>query len=347
MKLNVNFFRRYVWLLLLFALLPVLGMLWVRQQSSTRHTSQAPPASPSPTVTAPSPLPSSPIPIQTSPSPPAPKPKSTGGKPALTKEQEAMNRRAKASFEISAAPVDSVIEMHVAIAQGLPSLTIRTSTNADLLSEKGKRLGQLPAQTSYTAQIDGSSISLGASQLPDVVLIDPGFNGLVSVGDRTYRGRMLLVAHNGGLWAVNYVNLRQYLHSVVASEVSPSWPMDALKAQAIAARSYALVYYFKPVSSFYHLGSDEYYQVYSGIDREAEETREAVDGTSGEFVSYRGGVVESLYAASDDIVAEAFEGKGMSQLGALGLSEQGYTYKQILSHYYPGTGVSRIVLDQE
>jgi SpoIID/LytB domain protein len=44
---------------------------------------------------------------------------------------------------------------------------------------------------------------------------------------------------------------------------------------------------------------------------------------------------------------EAFQGRGMSQLGALNLAEQGYSYEQILSHYYPGTGIGKIAMDQE
>ena len=128
----------------------------------------------------------------------------------------------------------------------------------------------------------------------------------------------------GKLWAVNLVNLRNYLHSVVASEVSSSWPQEALKAQAVAARSYALTYYFKPMSSLFQLGATEYYQVYSGIGREAASTNQAVDATAGEFVSYRGGIVESLYAASDDIVAEALprerhEPAGGAKSGRAGL----------------------------
>jgi peptidoglycan hydrolase-like amidase len=118
--------------------------------------------------------------------------------------------------------------------------------------------------------------------------------------------------------------------------------MEALKAQAVAARSYALTYYFKPVSPLFHLSATEYYQVYSGISREAERTRQAVDGTAGQYVSYQGGIVESLYAASDDIVADAFRGRGMSQLGAKSLAEQGYSYQKILEYYYPGTAVGRI-----
>ncbi len=56
--------------------------------------------------------------------------------------------------------------------------------------------------------------------------------------------------------------------------------------------------------------------------------------------------MESLYAASDDIVAEAFSGRGMSQLGAKSLAEKGYKYDQILANYYPSTKVGKIAKDE-
>ncbi|HEY9629128.1 MAG TPA: SpoIID/LytB domain-containing protein [Coleofasciculaceae cyanobacterium] len=267
--------------------------------------------------------------------------------PSLTPEQQAMNQRAKAAFESSLASVDSLIEMRVAIAKGVTTLTLSVSANADLMGQNGEHLGSLTAGQTYTAQANGQSISLASQDLPSPIWIEPSPEGLFTLGDRTYRGRLLLAANDSHLWGVNFVSLKQYLYSVVASEVSPNWPPEALKAQAIAARSYGLTYHFKPVNSLYQLGDDEYFQVYSGIDREADATNRAVDETAGEFVSYRGGVVESLYAASDDIVAEAFQGRGMSQLGALELAEQGYTYEQILAKYYPGTGVGRIQQDYE
>ena len=266
---------------------------------------------------------------------------------ALTDQQKALNRQAKESFTAMGSSVDALIEMHIAIAEGQPSVAIGAPTGAILLDRNGKQLHELPPGTVYTAQPDGQSIRFGEWHLPEAIWVEIPPGSVFQLGNRTYRGRLLLVANGGKLWGVNYINLRQYLYSVVASEVSPSWKMEALKAQAVAARSYALTYYFKPVSPLFHMGATEYYQVYSGTQREASTTSAAVDATAGEFVSYRGGIVESLYAASDDIVAEAFHGKGMSQLGALALAEQGYAYQKILSNYYPSTGVARIEEDKD
>ena len=277
---------------------------------------------------------------------PKSKPKPTSPLPELTAQQKSLNQQAKAQFSPHALSVDAAIEIHVAIGKG-GSLGIASSNGAAVLDQNGHPLSQMDKGQTYGFQVSGQGISVAGIQLPSAVLIDPVPGGIFYLNNRPYRGRLMVVSNGSELLAVNYVNLKNYLYSVVASEVSPSWPPAALKAQAIAARSYALTYYFRPAHALYHLGSDEYYQVYSGTEREASASSQAVDETAGEFVSYRGGIVESLYAASDAIVAEAFQGKGMSQLGALGLSKQGYTYEQILAYYYPKTAVGRIELDQE
>jgi stage II sporulation protein D len=338
----LKWFQQRPWLLLpLLGVIPLTGL--ALNQPTEQPKPQISPVVPSPIASVPLPAPSK-----------SPQPKaSTSPKPtaslipvnpaAFTKEQAAINERAKAAFAASTATVDSFIEMHVGIAIGVSSASIGSSTGADVTDEKGRSLHSLAAGTAYPAQAG----NLGAWQIPALVWVEPAAGGVLYLGNKPYRGKFLLASQKGRIWVVNYINLRHYLSSVVGSEVSPSWHMDALKAQAVAARSYALTYYFKPANALYQMGADEYYQVYSGISREADRTQQAVDATAGEFVSYRGGIVESLYAASDDIVAEAFQGKGMSQLGALNLAEHGYSYHQILANYYPKTGVARIEQDHE
>jgi stage II sporulation protein D len=354
-KLTVpSWLKQHPWVMLpLLGLIP-LSTLAFKPELANPPSSPGVAVSPSVTMTptpratvsaAPSPV-GSPSP-KPSPKPSAqPNPKQSGPLPELTAEQKALNQKAKAQFAAQTFSVDGVIDMHVAIGQG-STLSLNTSKGAVLLDQTGHPLSQLSSGQAYTFQASGQAISVAGKTFPAIMMVEPTAGGIFYLNDRAYRGRLMLVSNGSQLLAVNYVNMRNYLYSVVASEVSPSWPPAALKAQAIAARSYALTYYFKPVSPLYHLGSDEYYQVYSGIVREAPETSQAVDATAGEFVSYRGGIVESLYAASDDIVIEAFQGKGMSQLGALGLAKQGYSYEQILGYYYPKTAVGRIELDHE
>ncbi|HEY9636915.1 MAG TPA: SpoIID/LytB domain-containing protein [Coleofasciculaceae cyanobacterium] len=232
------------------------------------------------------------------------------------------------------------LEMRVAIANGDSSLVVGASTSAEVVDAQGKGLGKLPANEGTNVLPNGQSLRLGKWETPAGVWIKPTKGGLIFVNDRWYRGDLLLVTQGNSLLAVNYVELEDYIASVVGAEVSPSWPMDALKAQAIAARSYAIVHYIRPASSLYDLGNTERWQVYRGITAEWNTTRQAVHETSGVFLSYKGGVVESLYAASDDIVVNVFGGRGMSQNGALSLAQKGYNYQQILGNYYPGTSLA-------
>lgn len=345
-KSILEWLKQRPWLLVpCLALIPLAGVYLNQQSHSEPAPLPSPIASPLPSpIALPSPPPKLAQPVKS----PAPKKTLTPVDPKqFTPEEAALNAKTKAALMASIGTVDSLIEMQVAIAMGQPSLAIAASQGATILDGEGKPIGQLSSGNSYPIQGIGDRMNFGNGQLPGMVMIQPPPNGILYLGDKPYRGRFLLAAQGGRIWVVNYINLRHYLHSVVASEVSPSWSAEALKAQAVAARSYALTYYFRRAQPLYHMGSDEYFQVYSGISREADATNRAVDQTAGEFVSYRGGIVESLYAASDDIVAEAFRGRGMSQLGALSLAEQGYNYRQILARYYPKTGIARIEQDHE
>jgi peptidoglycan hydrolase-like amidase len=208
----------------------------------------------------------------------------------------------------------------------------------------GKPLQSLSAHQGVWVTPAGDGLSLDGSTLPGVVFVQPSQGGLVYVNDRWYRGRILLVSQGSSILVVNYVDLEKYLYSVVGSEMHHNAPRAALKAQAIAARSYALVHMIRPANPWFNLGNTQRWQVYKGLQSEANTTHEAVNATAGEILSYKGGVVESLYAATDEIVARAHGGRGMSQTGAYELARQGYTYEQILGNYYPGVGLARLVL---
>jgi len=141
------------------------------------------------------------------------------------------------------------------------------------------------------------------------------------------------------------VLLGEYLSSVVGSEMYHHWPLEALKAQAVAARSYALTHHVRPASDYFDLDNTQRFQAYKGVAWETANTQRAIVETAGEFISYNGGIVESLYATSDQIVQEAHGGQGMSQHGAKEHADKGYSYDQILGVYYPGTSLSRLVVE--
>ncbi len=201
----------------------------------------------------------------------------------------------------------------------------------------------MPPSEAVQISASGSNILFQKDLLPSTLWIEPTDGGAVFVGNSWYRGKLLLIAQGDKLLAINYVDLEEYLLSVVGSEMSAAAPMEALKAQAVAARSYAVVHTFRNINKQFDLGNDERNQSYQGLATEYNTTHQAVAETAGQILTYQGGVVESLYGATQAIVDKAHKGVGMSQMGAYAYANQGYNYRQILEAYYPGVAIALLM----
>jgi stage II sporulation protein D len=113
------------------------------------------------------------------------------------------------------------------------------------------------------------------------------------VKNGAYRDVVEISPSPSGLMAVNAVGLESYLRGVVPAESPPGWPAEALKAQAVAARAYALATR-KPVTGFDHY-ADTRSQVYDGISVEKPTTDAAIAATAGEVVTYGGKPVATYF----------------------------------------------------
>jgi peptidoglycan hydrolase-like amidase len=149
---------------------------------------------------------------------------------------------------------------------------------------------------------------------------------------------------SNGIQVVNHVPLESYISSVVGGEMPSHWNLEALRAQAVAARSYALAHMARPADPHWHLGDTTRWQNYIGLSGVTDRTRQATRSTSGIILSYQGGIVESLYAATSQISQEAHGhlGASMSQHGAQDLASQGLRYNEILGRYYQGASLARL-----
>ncbi|MFF2480527.1 SpoIID/LytB domain-containing protein [Paenibacillus sp. NPDC058071] len=114
--------------------------------------------------------------------------------------------------------------------------------------------------------------------------------------NRTYRGQFEMSDFNGKLAVVNELPFEHYLYSVVGGEMSASWPNEALKSQAVAARTYALYqgYGFQIANVVDSVNS----QVYSGTSTEKPSTIQAVNETAGEVLLHKGKLIEALFSSS-------------------------------------------------
>ena len=119
---------------------------------------------------------------------------------------------------------------------------------------------------------------------------------LVGLGRRRYRGLVRVLPEGDRLQAVNLLGLEHYLASVVGSEMPASWPAEALRAQAVAARTYALAQ-LKPEAPF-DLRSTVASQAYLGTEAETDSTRSAVAATRSQVLSHGGALIDAVFHSS-------------------------------------------------
>jgi stage II sporulation protein D len=131
------------------------------------------------------------------------------------------------------------------------------------------------------------------------------------VGKVAYRGRLNVSSDGKLVQVIDTLGLESYLKGVVPAEMPSSWPVEALKAQAVAARSYALANV--TTGRAFDLYSDTRSQVFGGVKAENAATSAAVDATKGQVVLYKGKVANTLFfSTSGGRTASALESTGLS-----------------------------------
>lgn len=192
----------------------------------------------------------------------------------------------------------TALELRVAIQDGVDQITVGTSTNGVVKNAAGQPVQQTPAGQSLRLTAQGSQVQVGDWR-GGGFWVEPSGDGHVFVGNRWYRGRVFVLPTNGSVLAVNYVDLEEYLYSVVGSEMPSSWPIEALKAQAVAARTFVLYRRTGNRNPHFDVGSTTAAQVYRGLEAEANSTRTAVDSTRGQVLTYNGQfILAAFHSAS-------------------------------------------------
>ena len=178
--------------------------------------------------------------------------------------------------------------------------------------------------TGSTQQLAAGSLSLGPSlqvngtQLTAPLTFKAGTGGWLTLG-RPYRGKITVDVVDGLLRAIDVVGLEQYLYGVVPAEMPSTWPAEALKAQAVAARSYALA--TRRVAAPFDAYADSRSQVYLGVSHESPATSAAIDATKGQVATYGGKIATTYFFSSSggetESVADAWGAPALPYLVAV------------------------------
>ena len=116
------------------------------------------------------------------------------------------------------------------------------------------------------------------------------FDGVEYHGDAAF-----YIIEEYKLLSINIVTIEEYLKGVVPSEIPPSWNEEALKAQAVAARTYAVANTYNKSNYGYHVVDNQNSQVYGGIHREYTSTNKAVEDTKNQLIYYNNSLITAFY----------------------------------------------------
>ncbi len=249
-----------------------------------------------------------------------------------------------------------------------------TSTTGIITDEMtGKNFCKLDAMKPYvlTPGKKGIKITVNGEKhdiASERIVVRTATPGFVSAKNRWYRGTLIVRKVNGKLTVINNIPLEEYLLGVVPSEMPSSWHSEALKAQAVAARSYAVANLGKQSRYGFDLKDNTEDQAYGGASAETARARTAVEQTAGIVITQNKEVVPAFYCASaggktvnagkiwskdlpylrsvpsfDGGMKKMGHGLGMSQHGCNNLAKQGYNAYQILMYYYNNIKFGRLL----
>ncbi|NDV26358.1 SpoIID/LytB domain-containing protein [Desulfovibrio sp. JC010] len=207
--------------------------------------------------------------------------------------------------------------LRVCLSRKVKSLTVTTGTGKDKICTD-----ELGCGRKYKVGMSGKRLTLDG-KVVSATRIKFKSNGAlkVSYGSETkkVRGIIDVSIRKGKLLILNLVDIEDYLRSVVPAESYASWPAETLKAQAVAARTYAYYQKLHRTHLFYDVYADTYDQMYAGVDREDKRTDKAVKQTSGHVLLYKDKPILSQYTANSGgftADAKAIFGAGKAYLVA-------------------------------
>lgn len=190
--------------------------------------------------------------------------------------------------------------MRVLVAEGQKSFRLSVKGEYELRVLPGLQVVKKGRQLSAEVAVTPRGVRMGSEEWYGAgVLLETAGEKDLWLNQSQFRGTLSIMKDaSGGLFAVNRLPMESYLYGVLHHEVAPWWPMEALEAQAIAARTYA--YYQRKVSrgAAYDLKSSTSSQVYGGSTTERYRTKKAVDLTAGQILVYDGKVFPAYFHAT-------------------------------------------------
>lgn len=213
------------------------------------------------------------------------------------------------------APVVNATPVAVGLIVDTSAVEIGSAGDFSVHAEDGREIGRLRGGQTVELRDAGSTIAMssrggpagsamrppsqaGASGLRPPLVVRPAQGGTLTLRGQPYRGELRVQqAPGGGLTVVNRLDMETYLQGVVPREIGRFEPdiYEAIKAQAVAARTYAYTYLGRRAQQGFDVYATVEDQVYGGAGAENETVNRAVRETSGEILAYGGRPITAYY----------------------------------------------------
>lgn len=194
----------------------------------------------------------------------------------------------------------------ILVASDRPKVIFAAKKNFSVYSEPLKKSYRFHAGNQYQATVSAGRVlikNLSGNKITGrytapLILKQGNGQRLVTADDNgysnnVYRGNLKILVINNKIQIVNYIHSEHYLFGVVTREMPSSWPIEALKSQAVAARSYAFASIKK--NTFFDLYATTMSQVYGGLNAENSQSIKAVKDTAQQVLTYNGKSIQAFY----------------------------------------------------
>jgi stage II sporulation protein D len=187
-------------------------------------------------------------------------------------------------------------QIRVAIARNSPALKLNTSSRVYVQEVGSGQKFLLLENSTYEIKPSRSGISVAGQALSSPIKLLAADGGeQIRLGRNLYRGDILIKAMGDKLDIIEYLSIEDYLCGVLPSEMSPDWPLEALKAQAVASRTYAMRF-INPTKD-YDITNGVEMQVYNGTTKINPRIIEAVNSTRGKVLRFKGKLIMAFFHA--------------------------------------------------
>lgn len=177
---------------------------------------------------------------------------------------------------------------------GLP---VTTSSPIDILATGSA----IDISTAMVSSDTAAPNPVEATTTASSIALSTTTTGAISFKGQSYSGNIIISrssADNNNMDIINVLNIEKYLRGVVPSEMFASWKPEALKAQALAARTYALKAILYGTKAEYDVYDNVMSQVYLGESAHRSNVDKLIEATSGQVITYKGSLIDAVFSAS-------------------------------------------------